>query len=145
MRLYRLSEDLPMNKILTTLTLLTLLFLSFGASADPVSPFEGLPSTMYENGTNVDVDDVISYELSCGPSARAYTTTFAVTVAFVNGGETLDVQDCVTQPGTYYFAFNASSAKYVSTSPFSNEMSRSFTAQEIGMIPMAPILISVGP
>ena len=130
-------------------TILTVLFV-FSASttptiADPISPFEGLPTTTYINGSAVDVDDVVSYTLSCGTAPGAYTTEFSVTVAFVNGGESVDVQACVTQPGTYYFAFTSFSPKYNKESAYSNEMSRLFTVDEIGLIPMAPVLISVGP
>lgn len=134
-----------MKKIFLVLSALFALHTTTIAFADPISPFEGLPSTMYVNGLPIDADDVVSYTLSCGTTPGAYTTDFAVTVAFVNGGELLDVQACVTQPGTYYFAFTAFSSKYNKESAYSNEMSRLFTVDEIGLIPMAPVLISVGP
>lgn len=133
-----------MNKILTVLAVFFAFFAS-SAVADPIAPFEGLPTTMYVNGSTVDLDDIISYTLSCGTGPSAYVIDFPVTAAFVNGGESLDVQACVTAPGTYYFAFTSFSVKYNKESAYSNEMSRLFTVDEIGLIPMAPVLISVGP
>lgn len=112
-------------------------------SATPLSDFTWTPPTNYNDGTVIPSSDTLTYRLYC-------STTSGSGYIFINsyvGGssaQSVDVSACVNGvPGTYYFVATASSSVYNSESAYSNEITRTYTATDLGKVPNAPILISV--
>ena len=127
--------------------MLALASISTNAYAELVSDthFSASAPTQYEDGTDIGSDDPLDYYLYCGESPGVYTVIFPMTQLFVNGGEDINVGLCVTKAGTYYFAATAFSTLYQEESVHSNEATKIYTDQDFVNVPMAPVLISVGP
>jgi hypothetical protein len=113
------------------------------ASAAPFSDYTWTPPTNYENGEVIDATDIITYNLYCG-SASGGPYNFVAELPSGNSAGQVDVASCVgNTPGTYYFVLTAFSTLYATESPFSNEVSRTYTAADLGKVPNAPILLTV--
>ena len=112
--------------------------------ASPITDFSWTPPTNYENGQVIDTNaDPLSYNLYCSDTSGgpyAFVTTF-------NGGSAangVDVASCVQGvPGTYYFVLSAVSSLYNAESSYSNEVARTYTVSDLGLVPNAPVLLSV--
>jgi hypothetical protein len=120
------------------------ILMTFGiVSAAPNSDFSWTPPTNYEDGT-VIVGDPLDYILYCSNnSGGPYNFSYPVGTDISSIAQ-LDVASCVQGvPGTYYFVATATSTLQGTVSDFSNEASRTYTAQELGKIPNAPTLLSV--
>lgn len=133
-----------MNKRKLGLGALLLLALPLGVFSAPISDFIWTAPTNYQDGSIIDtVADPLSYTIYCGTTQGGpYTINFDAGVNVESG--TIDVGACVNGiPGTYYFVATATSSSFGTESPNSNEISRTYTAIDLGKVPNAPILISV--
>jgi hypothetical protein len=83
--------------------------------------------------------DTLSYTIYCSNIAGGpYNVSWDVgTGTSVNS---LDLWDCVKEAGTYYFVATVTSSALGTTSTFSNEVSRSYSANQIFKKPMPPLL-----
>ena len=115
------------------------------AFAEVLTFFSATAPTHYEDGNLIDSDDEIQYMIYCGSNSGVYSAGIPTTQAFVNGGEDLDVSFCVTGVGTYYFAATSWSVLHGTESIKSNEVTRTYTIDDLPGTPMAPVLLSVGP
>lgn len=115
------------------------------AAAVPNSDFTWTAPTNYENGNVIDFTaDPLTYNLYCGQASGgpySYVTSFP---AGSESANTVDVGSCVNGvAGTYYFVLTAVSPLYNAESAFSNEVSRTYTVQDLGNVPNAPVLLTV--
>jgi len=129
-----------MKKILASLGALSLL-LSLTATAAPTSTFTWSAPQQYEDGTMIPVTDTLSYRLYCGDTTGGpYNNSILFStpspsqedMAFCVGGVV----------GTYYMVATAISTNG-EESGFSNETQRSYTAGDLGKIPLPPTLLQV--
>ena len=112
--------------------------------ASPLSTFSWTPPTNYENGQVLDTTvDPLTYNLYCSDTSGgpySFVTTF-------NGGSSaagVDVASCVQGvPGTYYFVLTAVSSVYNAESGYSNELAKTYTVSDLGLVPNAPVLLSI--
>ena len=112
-------------------------------SAAPNTDFSWTEPTQYEDGNVIPATDILSYTLQCGnTSGGPYNFQFAMgsSVSTAN----VDVGACVGGvPGTYYFVATATSADFNTESVFSNEASRTYTAADLGKVPLPPTLFTI--
>lgn len=113
------------------------------AYAVPISSYTWNEPTNYENGEVIDPTDILTYTLYCGNSSGGpYFAAFDVGTG--SSANNVDVANCVNGvAGTYYFVLTARSTLYGTESNFSNEVSRTYTAADLGKVPNAPILLTV--
>lgn len=120
------------------------LLLSLVAYAAPISDYTWTPPTNYVDGTVIDpVADTLTYNLYCSDTPGGPYSVAATLLSgdFANG---IDVASCVNGvPGTYYFVLTAVSSLYNAESGNSNEVSRTYTAFDLGKVPNAPVLLTV--
>jgi len=122
-----------------------IVLLNFAASAvqaAPTSTFTWTDPTQYEDGTMIDTQsDVLSFRLYCsatsgGPYVSQVFSTPSPSVE--------DMVFCVQgTPGTYYMAATAISALHGTESVLSNETTRTYTATDLGKVPLPPTLLQV--
>ena len=116
---------------------------TFIVSAAPNSSFTWSAPTNYEDGTIIPATDILSYSIYCsatqgGPYNNIYPAGIGQSISNV------DIATCVQGiPGTYYFVATTFSPDFNTESLFSNEVSRTYTAQDLGKVPNAPVLLSV--
>lgn len=129
-----------MKKTIMSLGALSLL-LSFVVSAAPTSTFTWTAPQQYEDGTMIPVTDTLSYRLYCGNTAGG---PYNNTVIFNSPSPSQeDMAFCVGGiPGTYYMVATAISTNG-EESAFSNETIRTYTASDLGKIPLPPTLLQV--
>ena len=132
-----------MKKLIATGLVIVAFTSGLFAVAAPSSNFSWNEPTNYQNGQVIDpTADLITYNLYCG-------TTTGGPYNFVQeilGGSsaTVDVASCVNGvPGTYYFVLTANSTLYNSESVFSNEAAHTYTTTDLGLVPNAPVLLSI--
>jgi len=133
-----------MKKVKSRLGVLLLLALPLGVISAPNTNFTWTAPTNYEDGSILDtVADPLSYTIYCGTAQGGpYNITFDAGINVESG--TIDIGACVNGiPGTYYFVATATSSSFNTESAFSGEVSRTYTAVDLGKVPNAPILISV--
>jgi len=112
-------------------------------NAAPNSNFSWTAPIQYVDGNMIPATDILTYRVYCGntaggPYIYSYDAGSAVEAA------TLDVGSCVQgTPGTYYFVATAYSTDFSEESAFSNEATRTYTAQDLGRVPLPPTLLSV--
>ena len=124
------------------LVILALLY-ALVASAEPIASFSAQAPATYESGEAIAADDTISYTVYCS-IIQGGPYNYSFPAPNLNAGTQIDVSACVQgEPGTYYFVSTASSSKYSSTSAYSNEASRTWTAEELGLVPNAPTLFTI--
>lgn len=127
-----------------TLNFLLLMCLSVVSYAAPTSTFTASAPTQYENGDIIPGDEVLTYMVYCGttpggPYNFAYNAN-----NLVLSGQAIDVATCVQGvPGTYYFVATAISSKFGTESGFSNETTRTYTADALGKVPLPPTLFQI--
>jgi hypothetical protein len=126
--------------LIAGLAMLTL----FGvASAAPNTTFNWTLPLNYEDGSVITGDplDIILY---CGnTSGGPYNFTYAVGTD-ISVIALLDVGSCVQGvPGTYFFVSTATSTLFGTTSIFSNETQKTYTAGDLGKVPLPPAVLSV--
>jgi hypothetical protein len=132
-----------MKKVYFVVLALILVAVLQEAKAVPVSEFSATPPTQYEDGTMIPATDVLSFRIYCsdtlgGPYLFSYDTP---TIA---PGTQIDVSTCVQEvPGTYYFVATAISQTFSSESGDSNEVTRTYSAIDLGKTPLAPTLFTV--
>ena len=116
---------------------------TLGVYAAPNSNFTWTEPTNYEDGTVIDpAADTLTYNLYCGTTAGG-PYSFVADMG-TGTSATVDVGSCVNgTPGTYYFAATSVSSLYGTESALSNEISRTYTASELGKVPNAPVLLTV--
>jgi len=131
-----------MKKFLRSMTVIGLTLFGM-AYAVPISSYTWTEPTNYENGEVIDPTDILTYTLYCGnTSGGPYFAAFDVGTG--NSATNVDVANCVNGiTGTYYFVLAARSTLYGTESNYSNEVSRTYTAQDLGKVPNAPILLTV--
>lgn len=131
-----------MKKVVAALTLLVMTFATV-ASAEPLGSFNAQAPTAYVNGNAIPVTDTLTYKVYCGLTPGGpYSHSFDA--LNLDAGTTIDVAACVQgEPGTYYFVATATSSTYGTESAFSNEATRTWTAQELGLVPNAPVLFTI--
>ena len=129
-----------MKVILASLGALSLL-LSFTAQAAPTSTFTWSAPQQYEDGTMIPVTDTLTYRLYCGDtSGGRYNNTVVFNTP---SPRQEDMASCVGGVvGTYYMVATAISTNG-EESAFSNETQRSYTAGDLGKIPLPPTLLQV--
>lgn len=111
--------------------------------AAPSSTFTATAPTQYEDGTMIPSTDVLGYTLWCS-STSGGTFLYFYDVPNLISGTTVDVSSCVQGvPGTYYFVATATSTVYGTTSVYSLEATKTYTAQDLGKNPLAPTLLTV--
>lgn len=115
------------------------------AETAPNTDFSWTEPTNYEDGTVIPNTDVLTYKLSCSTtSGPTYEFPIGSIGVDTNSATLVDVGSCVQGiPGTYYFVLTATSADFGSESVYSNEISHTFTADDLGKVPNAPVLISI--
>jgi hypothetical protein len=118
-----------------------LLLLSFTAQAAPTSTFTWTAPTQYEDGTMIPGSDVLSYRLYCGNTQGG---PYNNSVLFSTPSPSQeDMAFCVQGvPGTYYMVATAISVNG-EESGFSNETTRTYSAGDLGKIPLPPTLLQV--
>lgn len=122
---------------------LTLLVLSAAAYAIPDSTFNATPPTQYVDGNPIPGTDVLTYTVFCS-SNQGGPYNFSYPANSIATGEVIDISTCVQGvPGTYYFVATATSTDFGSESQFSNESTRTYTANELGKVPNAPTLLTI--
>ena len=121
---------------------LSVVLLTVVGLAAPNTLFTATPPTNYEDGTVIPATDLLTYSVSCGLQTGGPYTLVTSGLGSLNSTP-VDVGSCVTSPGTYYFVATATSADFVTESTFSNEIAKTYTAADLGKVPVAPILISV--
>jgi hypothetical protein len=119
-----------------------LMFVAAVALAAPVSTFTATAPTNYVDGTVIPATDVLSYAIYCGNTSGGPYNLVEANIASLSSTP-VDVQSCVTGPGTYYFVATATSSAFGTESAFSGEVSRTYSASDLGKVPFAPVLISV--
>ncbi len=137
-----------MKKYLLAFALVLSLSLSLCAPAyadNLTATFTARAPLTYEDGMNIGSDDTLSYFLYCGEVSGDYNIALNVTTDLVEGGEEVSVSLCVTTPGTYYFVGTAYSFLYKTESVYSNEITKTFIAQDFTHIPNPPTILSVSP
>lgn len=121
------------------LFLMACALITLTSTAAPFAQFTWEPPTHYEDGSLIPSTDVLSYTIYCSNVAGGpYNVSWDVG----NGTSvnSLDLWDCVKEAGTYYFVATVTSAALGTTSTFSNEVSRSYSANQIFKKPMPPLL-----
>ena len=110
--------------------------------AAPNSTYTWTAPTNYEDGSVIPGTDILSYTIYCGDTQGGpYPFNFP---AGTGTSIQVDVATCVQgTPGTYYYVATTTSPAFNTESVFSNEISRTYTAGELGKIPNAPVLVSV--
>lgn len=134
-----------MKKILGMFTagLAVSTLIMLGVSAAPVQDFTWTAPTQYEDGNVIPASDVLGYKIYCGvdiggPYPFVYDVGSAVEAAVQ------DVGTCVQGvPGTYYFVATATSSTYAEESAYSGEVNKTYTAADLGRVPLPPTLLSV--
>jgi len=117
--------------------------ISLGVSAAPVSDFSWTAPTQYEDGNVIPATDILSYRLYCGDT-QGGPYPFLYDVGSAVEAAVQDVGTCVQGvPGTYYFVATATSTDYASESQYSNEANRTYSAADLGRVPLPPTLLSV--
>jgi hypothetical protein len=121
------------------LFLSTLMLFVLTSTAAPFAQFTWDAPTHYEDGSLIPSTDTLSYTIYCSNIAGGpYNVSWDVgTGTSVNS---LDLWDCVKEAGTYYFVATVTSSALGTTSTFSNEVSRSYSANQIFKKPMPPLL-----
>jgi len=117
------------------------LLLSFTVSAAPSSTFTWTAPQQYEDGTMIPVTDTLTYRLYCGDSSGGpYNNTILFSTPSPSQE---DMAFCVGGvPGVYYMVATAISTNG-EESAFSNETTRTYTAGDLGKIPLPPTLLQV--
>ena len=114
------------------------------ASAAPTSTFSWTEPTNYQDGSVIPISDVLTYELYCSDTTGGPYNLVGDLGIDVSSAANFDVGSCVQGvPGTYYFVATVRSSDYGTTSVFSNEVPKTYTAADLGKVPVAPVLISV--
>lgn len=133
-----------MRKLIAGGLVVSAFVLGIIASAAPNSNFSWNEPVNYENGQVIDpVADLITYNLYCGTTTGG-PYNFVTEFLGGNTASNVDVGSCVNGvPGTYYFVLTANSTLYNSESVFSNELSVTYTTQDLGLVPNAPVLLSI--
>ena len=133
-----------MRKFITIGLVISALILGLIASAAPNSNFTWTEPTNYENGTVIDATtDLITYNLYCGTTTGG-PYTFVTEFLGGNSAANVDVGSCINgTPGTYYFVLTSNSTLYNTESVFSNELVVTYTTQDLGLVPNAPVLLSI--
>lgn len=112
------------------------------AYAAPISNYTGAAPTQYEDGNTIPISDVLAYRLYCSDTQGGPYNIFYDIVDITSFSQ--DVATCVQGiPGTYYFVSTAISNTYSSESVYSNELFRTYTAADLGKVPLAPVLLQV--
>ena len=129
-----------MIKTIISLGALSLL-LSFTAEAAPSSTFTWTDPIQYEDGTMIPVTDTLSFQLYCGgTSGGPYNNSILFTTPSPSQE---NMAFCVNGvPGVYYMVATATSTNG-EESAFSNETTRTYTAGDLGKIPLPPTLLQV--
>ena len=111
------------------------------ANAAPTSTFTWTAPQQYEDGTMIPVTDVLTYRLYCGDSSGG---PYNNSVLFSTPSPSQeDMAFCVQgSPGTYFMVATAISTNG-EESAFSNETTRTYTAGDLGKIPLPPTLLQV--
>jgi len=113
------------------------------AFAAPNSDFSWTEPTQYEDGTTIPASDVLGYRIYCG-SAQGGPYPYVYDVGSAVQAAVQDVGTCVQGlPGTYYFVATATSSTFNEESNFSNEATRTYTAADLGKVPLPPTLFDV--
>ena len=112
-------------------------------SAAPNSDFSWTAPIQYEDGNVIPATDIIDYRIYCGIAAGGpypYQYVAGTTVE----AATIDVGTCVQgSPGTYYFVATSFSTDFNTESVFSNEVNKTYSAADLGKVPLPPTLFSV--
>lgn len=123
-------------------SLWVIMMIAPAAFADPNVVFTWTPPVQYEDGSVIPANDPLSYNLYCGSvSGGPYSYT---TQTNSDTPSTEDLAGCVLGvPGIYYIVVTATSTTFGSESAFSNEVLRTFTTIDIGLVPLPPVLLDV--
>jgi hypothetical protein len=104
--------------------------------------FSAIAPTHYNNGDPIPVSDTLSYKVYCGNMQSAYP--FVFDAPNLDVGTQIDITACVQNTGgTYYFVATASSTVFSTESPFSVEISRTYTQGELDKTPNAPTFLTI--
>ena len=127
------------------LTALSILFVvAPNLNAAPNSDITWTEPTNYEDGTAIPGTDQLSYTLYCSDTSGGPYTFFGVVGVDTTQALTVDLNACVNgTPGTYYFVLTTTSGDYNTESGNSNEVSKTYTAADLGKIPLPPVIISI--
>lgn len=121
------------------LFLMACALITLTSTAGPVAKFTMEAPTHYEDGSIIPDTDVLSYTIYCSKLAGGpYDISWDVGTSPIV--EQLDLFECVNEAGTYYFVATVTSSTLGTTSGFSNEISRSYSANQIFKKPMPPVL-----
>jgi hypothetical protein len=125
------------------LMLFSVLLISSAIFAAPNSAFNWTAPTNYEDGTIIDPGvDVLTYSIYCSDTQGGLYNLVEANLS--SSPQNVDVASCVQGiPGTYYFVMTAVSTFYNTESGYSNEISRTYSATELGKTPNAPVLLSI--
>lgn len=98
--------------------------------------------TQYVDGTMIPATDTMTYKIYCGSDSGVHP--FVFDAPNLDVGTTIDITACVAgSPGTYWFVATATSTVHVTESGDSNEISRVYTASDLGKTPLAPTLFTI--
>ena len=112
--------------------------------AAPNTDFTWTEPTNYEDATVIPATDSLSYTLYCSNVSGGPYTVYGVIGVDTTSAVAVDLNACVGGvPGTYYFVLTATSADFNAESAYSNEASRTYTAVDLGKVPLPPVIISV--
>lgn len=113
------------------------------AFAAPISNFSWSAPTQYVDSTTIPPTDILGYKIYCGANTGG-PYPYIYDVGSTVEAATQDVGTCVQGvPGTYYFVATATSTDYNAESAYSNEATRTYTAADLGKVPLPPTLLSV--
>jgi hypothetical protein len=124
--------------------LLALVLFALTSTAGPVAKFSMEAPTHYDDGTVIPATDILNYTIYCSKTMGGpYDVSWDVGTSPVV--EALDLFDCVNEAGNYYFVATATSSALGTTSAFSNEISKFYSANQIFKKPNPPVLRAMEP
>lgn len=122
----------------------TFIALTPNLNAAPNTDFTWTEPTNYEDATVIPATDSLSYTLYCSNVAGGPYTVYGVIGTDTTSAIAVDLNTCVNGvPGTYYFVLTATSADFNAESAYSNEATRTYTAADLGKVPLPPVIVSV--